>query len=335
MPKRNLSKSKVMAYRQCPKRLWLKIYKPDAAEVSAQSKTNFATGNQVGDIAIELFDQENLRQVLDPFTDGWTPAIAKTQEWLKGQHLIFEGTFAIDGALALADVLKIDETKRSKHWHMIEVKSSTSVKDIHIEDVAFQYFVISRSGVKLSGVSLVCIDSRWTYTREGDYRGLLKQHDLTEQARALQDDVEIWLAEAHQIAGKRKEPDIAMGNHCNSPYECEFKAYCSKHTEKAEFPVEWLPRRSAKLKTFVEENQVTDMRDVPDDLLNSKQVLVKECTVDNEYFLDEEGARQTLSQCRYPLYFLDFETINLGVPRWVGTRPYQQIPLSIQPTQGL
>ncbi|GAA0341142.1 DUF2779 domain-containing protein [Bowmanella denitrificans] len=304
----------------------MQIHKSDVAQVSAQSKASFATGNQVGNIAIQLYDPDNLQQILDPFTDGWESAMDTTQEWIKGKHPIFEGTFAIDGALALADVLKRDGSTRSKQWHMVEVKSATSVKDIHIEDTAFQYFVVSRSGVKLSGVSLACIDSNWTYAREGDYRGLLKEHDLTEQARALQGDVEVWLADAHRVARQRKEPDVNMGNQCNKPYECEFKAYCSRHIEQPEFPVEWLPRRSGKLKAFIEENQISDMREVPDHMLNGKQILVKECTVDNEYFLDEEGAQQALSQCRYPLYFLDFETINFGVPRWVGTRPYQQIP---------
>lgn len=231
MPKRNLSECKMIAYRQCPKRLWLQIHKPDVAEVSSQSKANFATGNQVGDIAI-------------------------------------------DGALALADVLKVDQPKRSKHWHMVEVKSSTSVKEVHLEDTAFQSFVVSHSGVKLSGVSLACIDSRWTYTSEGDYRGLLKEHDLTEQAKALQDDVEVWLAEAHKVAKKRKEPELKMGNQCNNPYECEFKAYCARHLVKPEFPVDWLPRRAGKLKGFIETNEITDMRDVPDYLLNIKQILV-------------------------------------------------------------
>jgi CRISPR/Cas system-associated exonuclease Cas4 (RecB family) len=221
----------MIAYRQCPKRLWLQIHKPDVAEVSSQSKANFATGNQVGDIAI-------------------------------------------DGALALADVLKVDQPKRSKHWHMVEVKSSTSVKEVHLEDTAFQSFVVSHSGVKLSGVSLACIDSRWTYTSEGDYRGLLKEHDLTEQAKALQDDVEVWLAEAHKVAKKRKEPELKMGNQCNNPYECEFKAYCARHLVKPEFPVDWLPRRAGKLKGFIETNEITDMRDVPDYLLNIKQILV-------------------------------------------------------------
>ncbi len=40
----NLSKSKIIAYRQCPKRLWLEIHKPELRDDSA-SETVFQIGN--------------------------------------------------------------------------------------------------------------------------------------------------------------------------------------------------------------------------------------------------------------------------------------------------
>jgi len=326
MPSHNLSKSKVMAYRQCPKRLWLQIFKPGCAEVSAQSMANISTGNQVGEIAIELYDKDSRRQVIQPFTDGWDDAVIKTKKWLNGQHPIFEGAFTIDGAIALVDVLKIDNSKFSNHWHMIEVKSSTSLKKIQIEDAAFQYFVVSLCGVKLSSVSLACIDNHWNYINEGDYNGLVVEYDITEQVRELQEDVKVWLFDAHSVAEQSKEPTVAMGNQCNSPYECEFKAYCEGQSDRAMFPVEWLPQRRGKLKEFIAKNKIKDMRDIPDERLNEQQTLVKQCTVNNAYFLDKESAKQAMQHCHYPLYFLDFETINFGVPRWLDTSPYQQIP---------
>ncbi|MBU0953969.1 MAG: DUF2779 domain-containing protein, partial [Spirochaetes bacterium] len=37
------------------------------------------------------------------------------------------------------------------------------------------------------------------------------------------------------------------------------------------------------------------------------------------------GAHAALSAAVFPLYFLDFESIQFAVPRWAGTRPYQQL----------
>ena len=39
-----------------------------------------------------------------------------------------------------------------------------------------------------------------------------------------------------------------------------------------------------------------------------------------------EALRDFLRQLRYPLYFLDFETMQPAIPQYVGTRPYAQIP---------
>lgn len=62
---RVLSKSKLLAFRQCPKRLWLEIHQPERRKDSGASLASYATGHQVGDIARRLynpFEQGQLRQ---------------------------------------------------------------------------------------------------------------------------------------------------------------------------------------------------------------------------------------------------------------------------------
>jgi hypothetical protein len=71
---------------------------------------------------------------------------------------------------------------------------------------------------------------------------------------------------------------------------------------------------------------ITELRDVPDHLLNDKQQRIKNATLANEAYFDQAGAAQALAAHTLPAYFLDFETINFAVPIWAGTRPYQQIP---------
>jgi hypothetical protein len=68
------------------------------------------------------------------------------------------------------------------------------------------------------------------------------------------------------------------------------------------------------------------MRQVPDDLLNTKQQRVKHQTLAGHAWFDARGAAGALQEHKAPLYFLDFETIQFAVPRWAGTRPYEQLP---------
>ncbi len=49
-------KSRLLAYRQCPKRLWLEVHRPRLREDSAVSRASFAVRHQVGYIARRLLD---------------------------------------------------------------------------------------------------------------------------------------------------------------------------------------------------------------------------------------------------------------------------------------
>ena len=68
------------------------------------------------------------------------------------------------------------------------------------------------------------------------------------------------------------------------------------------------------------------MVDVPESLLNDRQRRVRDVTLSGKAYLDRAGARRALAADSSPTYFLDFETVMFAVPRWKGTRPYQQIP---------
>ena len=159
---RHFSKSKLMAYRQCPKRLWLEVHRPDLREDSAGTQARFQTGYQVGDIARSLYDPEGTGAVIDVNTEGFDAAFARTAELLAdSRQPVFEAGFKADGALAFADVMLPVFENGELMWRMVEVKSSTSVKDYHWDDIAVQAFVAQSAGVKLKSVALAHIDSSW------------------------------------------------------------------------------------------------------------------------------------------------------------------------------
>ncbi len=104
-PPRVLSKSKLLAFRQCPKRLWLEIHRPDLGETSPATASSFAVGHQVGEVARRLYDPKGTGVVIDPQAEGVAAAIARTQTSLLGSAPIFEAGFEAGGARAFADIL--------------------------------------------------------------------------------------------------------------------------------------------------------------------------------------------------------------------------------------
>lgn len=125
---RTLSKSKLIAFRQCPKRLWLEVHRPELREVSPETKARFQVGYQVGDIASRIYDPEGNGAVIDFKTEGFDGAFARTGDLVaNSKQPIFEAGFKVKGALAFADVLLPVRKNGQTAWKMVEVKSSTRV----------------------------------------------------------------------------------------------------------------------------------------------------------------------------------------------------------------
>lgn len=324
---RFLSKSKLIAFRQCPKRLWLEIHRPELREDSAGTLASFQVGYQVGDIARRIYDPEEKGHVIDVKTEGFDAAFTRSARLLADSaDPIFEAGFKAGGGLAFADVMLPVIENGERAWRMVEVKSSTSVKDYHREDVAVQAFIAQAAGVTVKSVVLACIDSSWVYPGEKDYRGLFAETDLSAETFARSDEVSGWMAEAQRVAAQPAEPAVGVGTHCHVPFACGFCNYCNRANPPSEYPVDWLPQFSAAQRRQLAEQGITDLRAVPDELLNAKQSLVKKHTLNKTVFFDAVGAAADLAPHGSPATFLDFETIQFAVPIWKGTRPYQQIP---------
>ncbi|MCH7228749.1 DUF2779 domain-containing protein [Haloferula sp. A504] len=323
---RQLSKSKIIAFRQCPKRLWLELHRPELRDDSG-SEMVFAIGNQVGDVARQIYDTADDGRLIDVAEIGWDAAFSETAAWLSGTPApLFEAAIRIEGALALADVMLPEAGDGGLRWHMLEVKSSTGVKDYHREDLAVQTYIATAAGIDLASASLAHVDNSFVYPGGGDYQGLLTAVDLTEEARSMAGDVANWISEAQEVAALTVEPEIETGPHCSAPFDCPFRHHCDQNMPSIEFPLGSLHRVGPKKRDELEALGYDDLREVPDEMLSPVNRMIKKQSVAGEAWFDAEGAATDLAPHTGTSYFLDCETIGFGVPIWKGTRPYQQLP---------
>lgn len=317
-PKRHgLSKSRLLLHRQCPKRLWLRVHRPELEEVDDGNQTRFATGTYVGEVAQQLYSDG----VLIDGDDLWQ-AVADTQEILAGESRpIFEATFQSDGLLIRADLL----LPANGGFRMVEVKSSTSVKEYYLEDAAIQSWVAQRAKLPLTSVEIAHIDNSFVYPGGGDYQGLFHYADISDQIADIRTEVPDWIIAAREtLSGD--EPCISPGAQCSKPFDCPFFSYCSPRVEIADgYPPEVLPYGGTLAATLRAEGY-TDLRDVPEERMqNWKHQRVWQATKSGQTFLNPEAGKQ-IAALPYPRYYIDFETINPAVPVWAGTRPYMQVP---------
>lgn len=314
-----LSKSKITAFEQCPKRLWLSVHRRDLAEQDEGAEARFAAGHEVGAIACALLPDG----VMVEAEPDLAAALATTHALLDGGHdrPIFEATLEHDGVLVRIDVLEPDG---AGGWHMAEVKSSTKAKDYHVGDLATQLWVARNAGVPVTSAAIRHIDNSFVFERDGDLNGLFTDTDLMALAETIiATRADVVAAARATLAGA--EPDTAPGSHCETPFPCEFASYCHAALPVGpDWPVTVLPNGGGK--RWIERN-VIDLFDVdPAELASAVHKRVHHATVTGDVYHDVAGARAAMIDWAFPRTWLDFETISFAVPRWVGTKPYGQVP---------
>ena len=315
-----LSKSKIMFGRQCEKRLWLAVRRPELTEYDDATQRRFAAGDSVNDVARALHSGGRLIG----FENGVEGAIADTQKALAADPAapVFEATFAHEGVVVRVDILK----KSKRGYRLIEVKSSTKVKPQYRPDCAVQAWVLEENGVNVEKVELAHINKKFVYGG-GNYRGLLTYADVTKEIAAEKAEAPQW-ARRFQKMLEGAQPDIGVGAHCHDPYECPFLAHCTAESGAvaAEYPVECLPGRKTEILEELAEEGIADIRDIPAGRLqNAKQEWVREVTKRGKADV-KPGAKSAMEEYEWPRYYLDFETARFAVPVWKGTRPYEALP---------
>ena len=309
-----LSKSKITAFEQCPKKLWLATHRPELAEQDEGAEDRFAVGHAVGDEAC----RQCAGGVMVEAEPDLAAAIATTRALIEAGHdaPIFEATFQHDGVLVRCDVLEPDGAGA---WRMAEVKSSGGPKPYHEGDLATQMWVVENAGIPLSSAAIRHLDTSFVLEREGDYHGIFVDAEMRDDLAPIAAERGAVVAAARaMLAGP--EPLVDVGEHCDTPFACEFVAHC--HAGLAvgpEWPVTVLPYGGGK-KWLAK--GVTDLCAVdPAALTNATHAKVHAATVSGITYHDRDGARAAMADWAYPRIWLDFETIGFALPRWIGTRP--------------
>ena len=290
------------------------LHHPELANIkkSPLAETGIIVGRQArkefpGGVLVNRFQQGS-----DPF--------AETRTYLNDENVtaIFEAGFRHQDTEVFVDILQ----RQGSGWNLIEVKSSSSVKEDYYDDVTVQYMVLSNAGIPVNRIELMYLDKNFVYQGDGNYDGLFIREDLTEKVLHHNSFIAVAVDQIRRGLTD-EEPADHVDGHCMRPYPCEYKSYCEQ--QDGDYPVSWLPNAAVVIRKLHDDG-IYDIRDVPADMLSSEtHQKVRRITIQGQAELDP-GAKQILDALDYPRYYLDFETINFAVPIWRGTSPGQQHP---------
>ena len=173
-----LDKSKILSFRQCSKKLWLEVNSPELNVNSTQTNASLQIGQSVGQMVRKIYDRENCGVKIEITHGEVKAALADTQRALSKNCAVFEAGFSSNGTNIFVDVLLPMQVNDSQFWKIVEVKSSSGMKQHFLDDVAIQTFVAKGSGLPVKSISLAHISSDWVYGGDGNYVGFLKEIDL-------------------------------------------------------------------------------------------------------------------------------------------------------------
>ena len=316
----NLSKSLYIRGLQCYKSLWLKKHKPELRTPITPAKLAlFDKGRSVGILAHKLYSGG---KNIDDHATSFGHRFKLTEEYIKKDcKTIYEATFQYNNITIMADILH----KTKAGWELTEVKSSTGVKDIHIPDLAIQYYILINCGIKISKVQVAHINTSYKKGWTLNIKKLFSIIDVTNKVIEYLPQIAKHLPSMRETIKNCQQPNIKIGPQCFNPYECEFKDYCWNNVpENPIFEISGMPKK----KKFQLYNQnITKIENIPKDYpLTANQKIQYEVLTTKKDHIETQKIKDFIDKLSYPLYFLDFETLQFPIPTYRNTNPYQQTP---------
>ena len=323
-----LSKSKYCAFVQCPKNLWLGVHKPELAEEDSSKESRMEEGNRIGDLAMQIFG--DYVEVMARKPDGkldLTKMIADTKALMdKKAPVICEASFSYNGDYCAVDILK----REGDGYAIYEVKSATSEKEVYITDIAYQNYVLTHAGVNVTGSYLVRINNKYVFDGELKLDELFTIVNVSDDVADAIESVEENVREANLVLSEKVEPALDLSMGCNKPYKCAFWKYCSRHLPSPSvFDLYGSELHFDKKLTYYKNGICSFDQLSREKKIESKKICALQISHEINDFpahINKEGIKEFLSTLWYPLYFLDFETMQTVIPEFVGTKPYAQIP---------
>ncbi|MBX3708230.1 MAG: DUF2779 domain-containing protein [Gammaproteobacteria bacterium] len=311
-----LSKTKLIKGYRCLKCIYLTIHRPELeAPITPETQALFDQGNEVGAKAREYFPNGIL---VDNKPWDFSGAIERTRKLLASNTpVIYEAAFEHMGCYTRPDVIQY--SPESKRWKIFEVKSTTKVKPEHYDDIGLQAWIIANGGLPIEQINLVHLNAECRYP---DLSNLFTIVDVTQEIRDRYFTIKPKLAEIFSAIRQSNIPDIDIGEYCLTPTKCGFKDYCwQKIPTMSVFNLPGI--RNRKWDFYNDGTIKLDDPRLSD--LNDIQERVVTCFKTGERFVDYDAIRIGISEWKYPLIFLDFETINPAIPRYDGIGPYQHV----------
>lgn len=314
---KSLSKSRYLNGLQCRKLLWVATNDfSRLPEVDEATQNVFDQGHYVGELAQALFPDG-----LNMYSPSISENLRETKAALRSRKPLFEAGFSPPRLFCRVDILVPSGEDK---WDILEVKSTTEIRDEHLHDLAFQRHCCQLAGLPVGRCKLTYLNKDYVKQGDIDPSKLFIIEDVTDRLEPFSAGIEERIGDMLELISSNECPEEAVGQHCNSPYICGLQEECWAYLPENHVMTLYYGK---KLGEELLAKGILDIGAIPADVkLNARQQIQRECVICGQPHIDRDALRTFLEGLRYPLYYMDFETFMTAVPIYDGTSPYQNIP---------
>ena len=219
-----ITKTDFMRGMQCPKMLWLDKHRPGLKVIPPEIQAKLDAGNEFGDLAMSMFGPYEEMTVYLPGTTipDKKAMLQRTREHLEaGTAVLCEAAFSNYNNYCAVDILRKTETG----YDFYEVKNAPEVYPQFVKDAGFQYYIISRCGIKIGKVFIVI--------HGPDEENPFVPVEVTQEAKGYYKWINDHIWDLNRLQKQAEEIDIKPGNQCSDPYECWYYGYCHNTGDNA------------------------------------------------------------------------------------------------------
>lgn len=302
---------------QCRKMAWLKYFNPEAFRYTEIKKSVWEKGRNVSETAFALFTDA----VAVPKNMSLFERASVTSSYLSGvgNITLLNAVLQFGNVVCSVDVI----VKKENVIDVYSIRSATSVKRFHIEDISLPVYILSEYGFKIGNVFIGYLDPGYVRCGDLNLQNLFDFSDVTSRVNEILSETESMITEICSFR-EDTEPLVGIGDYCGSPHECCCFEYCSDVIPKPNiFDISGLGRQ---IKTELYRQGKTSYEDFIQSGLaepNQLQQIDYELHPD-KIMVDHKGIRSFLRTLTYPMYFLDFESYQPAIPLFDGTKPFSQ-----------
>ena len=329
-----LTKSRFMSGLKCDLLLWNQYHSENTMHYSPKNESNLHRMNIQND-SVLLFARSLYPDGIEVSKkSNMYSAHHTTQKLIKERKTIYNASFLSSEYFSKTDILV--PSTQDDSWEIIEIKSSINIKRDNVKSLSFQLHVAKLCGLQINNCSILNINPDYVYDGNLAISQFFVKTSLTDKIKFAQEEFHRQL---EYLKGLIKKTEVPQMNHeysCSSPKNCNLKT-CWKDLGDGDI---FNLREGGDLVSKLYKSGIHYLKDIPNDTeLSTSQKIQIEAERNKTPYLQEEKLKNFVDSLQYPLYFLDFETVNPALPLYNKTKPYQHVPflysLHVQETPDL